>query len=312
MDHSQPKTGFTLVELLVVITIIGILISLLLPAVQAAREAARRTQCSNNLKQLALAMHGFHEQRGTLPPGMNDWFGGTWMVYILPFTEQYNLFNQYVNLGGKMWNPSTHPGYRDTPNSIITSSRLATATCPSDTANKYTASGWNLTKHNYAVNYGNTGQDNANIGENYTPRADLNGVIFLGAPFANRTTFTFAQIKDGLSNTLLMAELIQTEAADDGRGLTWWGDGAGFSAYLAPNSSEPDITTACGADVVEPPCASVSSTMPSMFGSRSRHPGGVHVALGDGSVRFVNNSINIDTWRALATTRGNEPISGDF
>ena len=312
--RNQKSTAFTLVELLVVITIIGILIALLLPAVQAAREAARRTQCSNNLKQLALAMHGFHEARGHLPPGMNGCCMGTWLVYILPYLENQNLFDQYKNLGGTF---ATGPEFKRTPNDKITGTRLAAATCPSDTASGYPFLAYEMIKHNYAVNFGNTGLENTNLGENYSFSKVLNQgqpdeVVFHGAPFNSRTTCSFDFITDGLSNTLLLAEVVQTEGSKDVRGIIWWGDGAGFSTYLAPNSSQPDLLYSidvCDPVGNNPPCGQISSAMPAMFASRSRHSGGVGAALCDGSVRFVANSIDINTWRALSTTRGNEIIS---
>ena len=311
-SFCRPLHGFTLVELLVVITIIGILISLLLPAVQAAREAARRTQCSNNLKQLALAMHGFHEAQGHLPPGMNGCCWGTWLVYILPYVEQQNLFDQYKNLGGTF---ATGPEYKRAPNDKVTGTRLAVVTCPSDTAVGYPFLDYEMIKHNYAVNFGNTGLDNTNAGDNYQFRDNLNGVVFKGAPFNSRATRSFDHIVDGLSNTLLLAEIVQTEGTTDVRGIIWWGDGTGFSTYLAPNSSQPDLLYSmdvCDSTGNNPPCAQMSSAMPAMSASRSRHPGGVGAALCDGSVRFVSNSIDINTWRALSTTRGNEPITTDY
>ncbi len=295
-----------------VITIIGILIALLRPAVQAAREAARRTQCANNLKQLGLAMHSFHQAERRLPQGMSGCCFGTWMVEVLPYVEQDNLFELYENFGGT-W--ATGIEYKTGSNlADVTRKWLSLATCPSDTPKIFGAP-WNMTKHNYAVNYGNTGLENSTTGNNYYFTPELNGVEFKGAPFGSRETFQFAHIRDGLSNTLLMSEQVQTHGLDT-RGLTWWGDAAGFTTYLAPNSSQPDLIysiTRCDYPYADnPPCEQISSGMPSMYAARSRHPGGVQAALCDGSVRFISDSIDINTWRALSTTRGSEPISGNY
>ena len=309
IHHPKSPHGFTLVELLVVITIIGILIALLLPAVQAAREAARRAQCANNIKQLALAHHSFHEARGHLPEGASGCCWGTWMMRILPYTELNNSFDWYKNLGG-----TGLPSYSMGDNlEYVTSQRLSVATCPSDEPGKFGTT--DLTKHNYAANYGNTGFDDVSGSDNYTARANYNGVVFAGAPFGCRITFSFADIVDGTSNTLLLAEVVQTNG-NDGRGLTWWGDAAGFSAYYGPNTSQPDTfpssSAPCDPTGNNPPCVNSSANVPEMFFARSRHPGGVNAAMCDGSVRFVSDTIAITLWRSLSTTHGGEVISGEF
>jgi hypothetical protein len=288
--------------------------------VQAAREAARRAQCSNNLKQLALAMHSFHEARGRLPEGASGCCWGTWMMRLLPYTEGANLLDPYENLGGFGFGTPTYASVNNLK--YITSRRLAVATCPSDVPEVYDTSP--LTKHNYAANYGNTGLDNVSTGDNYTPRAEFGDVIFGGSPFAWRkivsgkvveTPVSFADITDGTSSTLLLAEAIQSHGAD-GRGLTWWGDAAGFSTYKGPNTSQPDTfpsaAAPCDPAGNNPPCVPVSDSVPEMFFARSRHPGGVEAALCDGSVRFVSDSIDINIWRSLGTSRGGEAISGDY
>ena len=273
--HPESPHGFTLVELLVVIAIIGILIALLLPAVQAAREAARRIQCTSNSKQLALAMHEFHEANGHLPMALENCCFGTWMPYILPYLEQQDLFDRY----------EFHALYSSATNiAHVTNQRLTAATCPSDVPAHYLTTP--LTKHSYAVNYGNTGIDNVATGYNYKYRDPYNGVTFGGAPFESLKTYGLHEIRDGLSSTLLLAEVVQTQGAD-GRALTWWGDAAGFSAYFGPNTSQPDTFPAqaapCDPSGNNPPCLTVSAMVPEMFFSRSRHPGGVEAALCDGS-----------------------------
>ena len=304
MFRDRPRRGFTLVELLVVIAIIGVLVALLLPAVQSAREAARRTQCQNNLKQLGLAFHNFHDTRGALPPGTGSdpccW--GTWQVLVMPYLEQKTLEELYVNWGG---DDTTGPRYSAAPNTQrVTNVRLKFLTCPSDRPNKPIS---NMTNHNYAVNYGNTG---------YGQQATLNGVVFGQAPFARaktpETRFVgkrLAELSDGTSNTMLAAEVRQGQGADL-RGFTWWGDACDFTTYLPPNSSQPDVIytpSYCQNTKQNPPCTGTpTATNPSMFASRSLHPNGVQSVLGDGSVRFIINTIDINTWRAISTSQGSE------
>jgi len=307
-----PK-GFTLVELLVVIAIIGVLVALLLPAVQAAREAARRSQCLNNLKQEALGHLNFESAKGTLPVGLNEYGYGTWQVAILPYLEQGGLRALYKNYANTT--PGGGPLYYDEPNTTnVSSKRLSIGTCPSDKI----STNWpwgktGMTKHNYAVNYGPTGLENnlfqADPGWNHAPK--LNDVIYYGAPYENRKGVALKKITDGTSNTLMMAEVIQGERTDI-RGLIWWGDAAGFSAYLAPNSSLPDVSVFgeyC--DITENdllPCLQQTGKLPSMYGARSRHPGGLNVAICDGSQRFVSDDIELSIWQALSTIYGDEVI----
>jgi prepilin-type N-terminal cleavage/methylation domain-containing protein/prepilin-type processing-associated H-X9-DG protein len=313
------RNAFTLVELLVVIAIIGILIALLLPAVQAAREAARRSQCTNNLKQACLAMHNYHDQLRSLPVGAWACCWGTWQVSVLPYIEQQPLYNKY-NQGGKAtgdWNTV----YFSAANVAVTTQRLSAFTCPSDSPQAVSLSGYLLTQHNYAANYGNTGyftQDGDG-----SAASPVGGVTFGGAPFALSAcavgkAYRFSDIRDGLSNTLMFGEVIQGQstsaAAIDIRGFTWWGLGAGFTTFLPPNSSSPDIMTDSGycqtADP-NPPCDPIgmsSPNRPANLAARSRHPGGVNVGLCDGSVRFVSDTIAINTWRYLSTTHGGEAL----
>ena len=228
---SRSKAGFTLVELLVVIAIIGILVALLLPAIQAAREAARRSQCTNNLKQASLAMHNYHDTHNTLPFGSWEW-RRTWQVLILPFVEQGVLYELY-----DMNRPCNRPNYAGTyfsvENMAVTSQRLPTFTCPSDLEQTHvntTLFQGTMTKHNYAVNYGNTGYWDQTSG----PAANAGGIVFAGAPFRMQgqcpnppESTKFSDILDGLSNTLMFGEVVQGRTASstmiDMRGVTWWG-----------------------------------------------------------------------------------------
>jgi prepilin-type N-terminal cleavage/methylation domain-containing protein/prepilin-type processing-associated H-X9-DG protein len=306
------KQGFTLVELLVVIAIIGVLVSLLLPAVQAAREAARRMQCSNNLKQASLAMHNYHDTHNTLPWGSREW-RQTWQLAVLPYIEQQQLYN--------LWGDFSLPSHYFTPpNAPVSTQRIASLTCPSDRRNATNVAGFLITHHNYVVNYGNTGFFSQQTGQ----APAVGDIIFAGAPFTMKGNtsatlrpecFAFQDILDGLSNTLMFSETVQgltTGGIYDLRGFSWWGPGAGFNTLRPPNSNLPDIMVEnnyCNNSPPNPPCdpARLSTpNRPANNAARSRHPGGVNVALCDGSVRFVPNTINIFTWRALSTTYGNE------
>lgn len=299
--------GFTLVELLVVIAIIGVLVALLLPAVQQAREAARRMQCSNNLKQIGLGMHNYHDTYNSFPAGTYGCCWGTWQVAMLPYVEQNNLYEQY-NIHDKYATSTSR--YSGSDNRAAVTVRLDAFTCPSDQTNSPFSG---ITSHNYAANYGNTG---------YAQQANLNGVVFGGAPFeyvsggaGGADEFHgMKDIVDGTSNTLLVAEVLQGEERDL-RGFTWWGDASSFTAYLPPNSTQPDRIYSAGYCNNLPqanlPCDVSTGSAPTMFASRSRHPGGVQVTLCDGSARFVAETIQINTWRYLATARGHEVV-GEF
>jgi prepilin-type N-terminal cleavage/methylation domain-containing protein/prepilin-type processing-associated H-X9-DG protein len=323
------RSAFTLVELLVVIAIIGVLVALLLPAVQSAREAARRSQCQNNLKQTALGMLNYEDTFQKLPGGVGA-FGccwGTWQVRVLPYIEQAALARIYVNSDG---NDATGPRYRVAPNLTVTQARIKSWTCPSDIPN---APNGGITSHNYGVNYGNTSF--------YQEPIVSGGVTipFLGAPFTaykgglatgddgpvnasqaqGWTRFygipvRLAEITDGTSNTLMLGENVQGRLTDL-RGYGWWGGATGFVTFLSPNSTEPDVLTGgtCNLnDKNNPPCTTTSTTSrPRMLATRSRHPNGVQVAYCDGHIGFVTNNVNYNVWQAAGSSQGNDS-TGDL
>jgi prepilin-type N-terminal cleavage/methylation domain-containing protein/prepilin-type processing-associated H-X9-DG protein len=336
MQRRRPN-GFTLIELLVVIAIIAVLIGLLLPAIQKVREAANRATCQNNLKQIALANMNYESTYATFLPGVgkNGCCWGVWMVPILPFIEQESLSTLYVNFGGLDY---SGPRYGGGVNVKVTTQRLKTFTCPSDTPQAYN----NITKHNYVLNAGNTTffQVPLPLG---CKVGDAGCTPFLGAPFSwyansnldNDSTYPYdagappagpdkdkgkmgrpvkiGDISDGTSNTMMASEAIQGRG-DDLRGFTWWGGAAGFTAYMAPNSSEQDVVTGgiC-TQSLNPwmPCTTTSTASRArLMGARSWHTNGINASMCDGSVRFVPNSININVWRALSTSKGAEAIDG--
>ncbi len=309
------RRGFTLIELLVVIAIIGILIALLLPAVQKVREAANRIQCSNNLKQLALAMHNYAVNNRTLPEGCSAVHhgAGTWQVLLLPYIEQDALFQLYQGYGL----PGDYAW--DSQNvSNVTGKQIALCTCPSDTVVVTGGKTWAGTSyHNYAVNFGNTAvADSLSTGA-MRVEAVYNGIQDGGAPFRCGDPQRLSDISDGASNTLMMAEVVQGQRVDL-RGFTWWGDAAGFETSLRPNDSNPDVVTHpdyCDANPPNPP-ANCNGTadgnwLVRVFAARSRHSGGVNVSFCDGSCRFIANGIDPLTWQHLGTSRGGDTL-GDY
>jgi len=314
---ARNSRGFTLIELLVVIAIIAVLIALLLPAVQAAREAARRSQCVNNMKQIGLAVMNYESTHQSLPPGKKACCYGTWTVFIMPFLESNALYNSWNFVGDPNNSATGIFTYSGVGNTTVTRTLMSAFTCPSDTPQTPLSSG--IRSYNYAFNFGNLG--------NTQQTTALNGFTFTGAPFSDvmaadkgATTYSatgtrsLAEITDGTSNTMLASEVVQGGTSDL-RGFVQWGDAAAYVTYLAPNSTLPDCIYRieyCKDRVgLNPPCIVSTTTCPSMFASRSRHSGGVNTLMGDGTVKFIKNSISLQTWRALGSTRGGEIISAD-
>jgi prepilin-type processing-associated H-X9-DG protein len=207
--------------------------------------------------------------------------------------------------------------YYSAINMRVCSVRLPAFTCPSDVPQACTFTTPPITQHNYAANFGNTGIYAERQVPGTTP------VIFGGAPFfyskdPNKPIYIrFADIIDGLSSTLMFGEVVQGQSisatASDVRGLIWWGDGAGFETLLPPNANAGDILVNAGYCQTnwDIPCDPVPYSLPNRpanFAARSRHPGGVNVGLCDGSVSFISNTIAINIWRALSTTKGAEVV----
>jgi prepilin-type N-terminal cleavage/methylation domain-containing protein/prepilin-type processing-associated H-X9-DG protein len=325
---TPSRRGFTLIELLVVIAIIAVLIGLLLPAVQKVREAAARTKCQNNLKQLGLAFHNYHDANGKLPPqtanNANKCCFGSWQMVVLPYFEQDALWQSYQNWGGSAGTTQT---YEQQSNLLVSSVRLSVCTCPSDIPNTAKSGSFNgtkyfITQHNYLVNVGNVDYSQGKDGkltDQTTIENTYNGgkaLKFLGAPFSRKQQFTLQDVNDGTSNTLMLAEVNQGQDADF-RGLTWWAPGSGFTVYRTPNDPRFDyISNGNGApgcvtsaqNPLNADCQAQASPDWNVFAARSRHPGGVNVALCDGSVRFVTNSIDWTVWQALGTSQGGEVV----
>jgi len=315
----RQSAGFTLVELLVVIAIIGVLVALLLPAVQAAREAARRAQCSSNLRQVGLATMQYGDTyKGAFPVGSYTCCYGTWLVALLPYVEQKALFDNYKHFGD-MTSVDTTARYSGTQNLPVTQKRIPAYICASDSlVEPTTGQRSGITYHNYVGNHGSTTK-----ARTATLGTLLNGQPnkFKAAPFvyvssttSSPQTVRLSDVTDGLSNTIMFSETVQGHSLDL-RGFGWWSGGSHFETYLAPNSSQPDmmedISYCITSDTYNPPCNVATTAIPTNIGACSRHPNGVMVCMCDGSVRFAANSINLDIWRAISTAGGREATT-DF
>ena len=327
----KSRKGFTLIELLVVIAIIAILVALLLPAVQQARESARRTQCVNNLKQIGLALHNYHDTHKVLPPGNRSTLYATWALYLFPQMELTNLYQVWDFNSGV--NGRT---YTTAPNLTVAQTRIPVYTCPTDISrtNVTSTTAPEIPHHNYAANYGNAA---LNQQTSYT------GVQYKGSPFGNvqtdasatqtnrpnRGCVDFAKIMDGMSSTLMISELIQgsgfsAPSRTDLRGrIIGYADGGYFTTQNTPNSPIADWenTNYCVPPVPtgsitytnpqNPPCAQTNQFSYMQRAARSRHPGGVNSLLCDGSVRFFQNSVDLNVWRAAGSTQDGV-VLGEF
>ena len=314
--------GFTLVELLVVIAIIGILIALLLPAVQAAREAARRSQCSNNIKQLGLAFHNYHDTFKSFPPGygiMRTAYGAgggggielTWCVRLFPFIEQTALAD--IVDWNTNYHVSQHPVY---------AARIPAFECPSDAEAVIrmnedgtcipTNTSYKFGRLSYGGNFGLGCMECPIVGKVATvppinPMTErVRGVLSFN------WGIQMSGLTDGTSQTALVAEIIVGSGCYY-RGMHAYDEGCPVMFSYTPNSAVPDMGPSCTAAVqaLQPPqapCISGSKNKP-LHTARSYHPGGVQVGLGDGSVRFVSETIDLFTWQALSTPSGQEAIS---
>ncbi|MGI6418498.1 MAG: DUF1559 domain-containing protein [Thermoguttaceae bacterium] len=300
------KLGFTLVELLVVIAIIGILIALLLPAVQAAREAARRSQCSNNLKQVALALHNYHDTFKVFPLGLYP-NRMTWALGLYMFLEQGAIYDKYDQ--SQTWYSPANSGTPTSPVAIP----IATMLCPSDNGpeQRYQPGTRYGAKGNYAPFFGNI-----DFGA-----AATNSAGHLDGAFQYRRKVAMRDILDGTSNTMAFGEMLRgTKDQDDGRGAYFYDYVAGGWIFTreTPNSAVPDglLTSWCTAERNKPelnlPCVAAGTEFPGPnrghAASRSRHPGGVQVALCDGSVRFAAETVGLQVWQAMGSAYGAEAV----
>lgn len=333
MSHKRTsrRYGFTLVELLVVIAIIGILVGLLLPAVQAAREAARRMQCSNNVKQMGIAFHNHQDSKRYLPGGAADLGqssgccnsyqqkGFSFLYHILPYIEQNNIYELAV---GKDSTSANTYNSAD-PNSINDSNRawalgrqiIPAYACPSRRA----AAIYNNWFHSdYA---GNAGERNMSLGLGTGARGVMRKIG------SDSERFTIEQIKDGSSNTIMVAEkalnpsAFGKEGGDNERWNNpgWDEDIVRFGAIMVPNESNlqeglppiPDskapILTGSTWSVPNTKHGQRFSQWHPFFGSS--HTGGINAGLADGSVQFISFSVDAEVFRRLSLADDGQPVT---
>ncbi len=322
--------GFTLVELLVVIAIIGILIALLLPAVQAAREAARRSQCCSNLKQLGIAMHNYVDTHRVLPVGVVGWPlgtggmpGHTALAMLLPFHEQSNVHTLY-DFSLRNLDPANRPA---------TSAQVPVFTCPSDDAEGRKAlfrmgAETELARSNLVVCFGSDTYLRDSAGKNIAFDPDRTGVdLETDGAFRLDGSRRLAEFRDGTSSTAVASEvlagrddLIDPAAGDtayDVRGL-WMMQMSGASNYTHRNGPNAPVGDAGFASwglkfCVSRPEAPCDFSVGGDWGAfhaaaRSYHPGGVNVVFGDGHVAFVGDVIDLLVWQCLGAMNDGNPV----
>lgn len=298
--RNRPR-GFTLIELLVVIAIIAVLIALLLPAVQQAREAARRTQCKNNLKQLGLALHNYHDVHNSFPPSMifqtpaltargnraNRAGGWAWSAMILPFMEQSNLHSR-INFGLPMSDPINLP---------VISARMPYALCPTSNSPDYiklapaSAGADPLRNPGFApTNY--VGCSGSFVQSAYydQPEGRKNGIMI------EDSRMGIGKITDGTSNTIMVGEAVfygngEVQGGSPSGAFYWDPNLYGRIQYAVQTADCPECIVRNGEIRMNPPkLTSNDLTRRNAFGSQ--HVGGAHFLLADGSARFISESLN--------------------
>ena len=305
---QQRRRGFTLIELLVVIAIIAILIALLLPAVQQAREAARRSTCKNNLKQLGLALHNYHETHGVFPPNSNGNItdlpnGFSWRVKILPMVDQAPLYNQF-NSSLRITDPA---------HLVLSQTIVPVYLCPSDPTtsiksdlhvnwcfpgNATGASG--ATTSTNVCDIAGTTYDTTAAVTSYSGIAGLHPDNGPGGMFRRRQTFVvrFRDMTDGTSNVLAVGEISPKYNP--------------FSAWVPSDSPIPTAHAINSSSLLcgPAPCQYPTIGWPQSTASQSFHEGGAHFLVGDGSVHFLSENMDLSLYRDLAQMNNGLPTGG--
>jgi len=309
-SRSRKSRGFTLIELLVVIAIIAVLIALLLPAVQQAREAARRTQCKNNLKNLGLALHNYHDVTGVFPYawGRNE---ELWSAMILPQMDQAPLYNTLV------W---AYPGGGNAANIAACQAVIPIHRCPSMV--QPLRGDYNGITGRVPVSYRVVADSLASSDDNSTRPAPYNTAAYgslerfpLNGIMYGCSSTSLRDVLDGSSNTLMVGEsYTDVDYTKDGQGMDYWAMFAPQIDNWQPGAvTGTEYTEAAGSTVVrinarlDPTVHGVLMEM--AFGSY--HVGGAHFAMADGSVRFLSENMDLTLYQSLATIKGGEVV-GEF
>lgn len=286
---TKNHAGFTLVELLVVIAIIGVLVSLLLPAIQESREAARRVECINHLRQIGIGMSLYHDRNEVLPPAVTDDWGGstqlhTWGVLLLPFVEQTPLFDRY-----------DFPAGQDAAvNRPVVSTPLTLYRCPSSDDTYYEGDG-HYAQGDYAASSG-------------VQPAENGGAMF------PKSRVAYRDITDGLSNTLLVGELYYHNLGwgrGSAAGTTGGGGGAG-AAFSRGVSRWWSCNSPCAQPGLNPPDTDCNNHCERRFQFSSPHRSGVHFVFCDDHIGFVSSDIDKQVLKSLTTIAGEEISEQDL
>jgi prepilin-type N-terminal cleavage/methylation domain-containing protein/prepilin-type processing-associated H-X9-DG protein len=335
----KQRGGFTLVELLVVIAIIGILIALLLPAVQAARESARRAQCTNNLKQMGLGIHNYEDAKGKLPAAYSAATGLSWHVNILPYIEQEARFSNFDTTETNITRVDHTAPNRNDPNGLTIPTTYQCPSAPVELTRQPMNAPHNTNgptdlippntgspaavPHYYGVN-GPRGS--APFGGNYPAAGSHEGVaVATSGIFQRDGNLRLTDVLDGTSNTMMIAEMSwwvskSNPPAYGTRLRSWVRGGDEYPASCPTPSSCPQVLPNRPNFVVS--CRNVTNPINSIFTAPlvvpyndvpfgSMHPGGMNACFGDGSVRFLRQSISMGTYRSIASRKGGEAVTLD-
>lgn len=348
MPKRTRRRGFTLIELLVVIAIIAILIALLLPAVQQAREAARRSSCKNNMKQIGLALHNYHDVYSTFPPGSvrangGEW-GPSWWAFVLPYLDQAPLFNQLefegTHTGWSHGNGNGNAGFRNgqRASGVIISPMI----CPSSPLpkTKDTGGGHQLVLPHY-VGVGGASDGNGFVNGSTHPQrtrtgccgSDNNGLVADGGVMLVAQNKAIKDITDGTTNQILIGEASHFALDENENPISiqgthgwlmgttrvpsnWWGERPFNLTFVRyPPNHVRNWTPGSDPLMTNPATLRGGNGIGENFGANnglySPHTGGVQVTIGDGSVRFVSDNINMETLRRLCTRDDGKPASFD-
>ncbi|MCA9204109.1 MAG: DUF1559 domain-containing protein [Pirellulaceae bacterium] len=294
MEFRGTRRGFTLVELLVVIAIIGVLVAMLLPAVQAAREAARRSSCSNNLKQLGLALHNYHDTYKSFPygsrnntaPAKTDLMG--WTVSVLPFIEQGNIYDLM----------NTSFNWSEAPNVQFATQRMEAYLCPSGPEVKADDNTNYFTTHYYGV-MGPTGVNPQSLTNYPENTSGSHGGFSQAGIWYHNDVRGFNNIIDGTSNTFAFGEISWTDRGGNPTRYRVWTRGGRVNDFMAPCKNVAN---------------QINTDQTGLFNDMSygsQHPGGCQFGLADGSVRFVSETIDYNMLLSAASMSGGETVKLD-